>query len=152
MLFWDTKGKTPQFSNGGVIICYLYKWKNKNNRKPRAFICLFSESFGERVMYFSFNGLKQKSLKIIRPLIHVSFDCSSTEKWNNSCNVRRQSWGVQEETLQGLTFLSKIARMMVKELIPPFQLCLPVCRVSDFHSFLLCYLNKKPIQKSVFSV
>lgn len=145
------KGKTAQFSNAGVIICYLYKWKNKNNKKPRAFICLFSESFGKGVMYFSFNGLKQKSLKTIRPLIHVSFDCSSTEKWNNSCNVRRKSCGVQE-TLQSLTFLSRIARMTVKELVPPFQLRLPVCRISDFQTSLLCYLNKKPIQKSVFSI
>lgn len=31
--------------------------------------------------------------------------------------------------------------MTVKELIPPYLLCLHICRISDFHSFLLCYLN-----------
>lgn len=82
--------KKPQFLNAGVIICYLFKWKNKNNKKPRAFICSFSESFGKGVMYFSFNGLKQNSLKIIRPLIHISFDCSSIEKQNNSYKVRHE--------------------------------------------------------------
>lgn len=135
-------------------MCYLYKWKNKSNKKRRAFICLFSESSGKGVMSFSFNGLKQKSLKIIMAPMHVSFDCSSIEKWNNSCNVRHKSCSVQEETLQRLTFLSKRARMTVKEWIPHFQLCLPICWISDFHSFLLFYLEKSLFRwvYSVFSM
>lgn len=46
-------------------------------------------------------------------------------------------------------FLSRTARMMVKEFI---LLCLPLCQISGFHSLPHCYPNKKPIQESAVSV